>query len=144
MSKPRSICDNTVLAVQFMFRKSVLHLQLLYSKVKNCTVTKTIREQGLSDSIQKSTFFSAVSTSIKGNLEKEKLPNQIVVDSAVYPNGPPMPVQTQKFMKFVEITQVCKGPQDNPGSWIVTGAKLDLEKGKIRLEVKFSLLSFTS
>ncbi|KAK9115801.1 hypothetical protein Sjap_014748 [Stephania japonica] len=138
------IVTGAQLLVKKQASKSVLHLQLLYSKVKNCTITKTIREQGLSDSIQKSTFFSAISTSIKGNPEKEKQPNQIVVDSAVYPNGPPMPVQTQKLMKFVETTQVCKGPQDSPGFWIVTGAKLDLEKGKIRLEVKFSLLSFTS
>ncbi|KAK9163681.1 hypothetical protein Syun_004583 [Stephania yunnanensis] len=32
--------------------KSVLHLQLPYSKVKNCTISKTIGEQGLSDSIR--------------------------------------------------------------------------------------------
>ncbi|KAF9601667.1 hypothetical protein IFM89_021719 [Coptis chinensis] len=31
------------------------------------------------------------------------------------------------------MSQLCKGPQDSPGYWILTGAKLDLELGKICL-----------
>jgi hypothetical protein len=39
---------------------------------------------------------------------------------------------------------LCRGPQDSPGHWLVTGARLDLDKGKISLQVKFSLLNIYS
>lgn len=123
--------------------KTVLHLRLLYSKVSNCCVAQSNWMQCPSENSIKWTIFSAISTSISGTLDKEKMP-EVVVDSAVYPTGPPVPVQTQKLLKFVDTSQLCKGPQDNPGHWLVTGAKLDLEKGKICLHVKFSLLNLCS
>lgn len=91
----------------------------------------------------KSGFFSSISTSLAGghNLDKEK-PAPVIVDSGVYPTGPPM--QTQKLLRFVDTAQLCRGPSDNPGHWVVTGAKLDLDKGKICLRVKFSLLNLLS
>ncbi|XP_027176316.1 MACPF domain-containing protein At1g14780-like [Coffea eugenioides] len=123
--------------------KTVLHLRLLYSKVSNCCVVQSNWMQCPSENSIKWSIFSAISTSISGTLDKEKMP-AVVVDSAVYPTGPPVPVQTQKLLKFVDTSQLCKGPQDNPGHWLVTGAKLDLEKGKICLHVKFSLLNLCS
>lgn len=123
--------------------KTVLHLRLLYSKVSNCCVVQSNWMQCPSENSIKLSIFSAISMSISGTLEKEKMP-AVVVDSAVYPTGPPVPVQTQKLLKFVDTSQLCKGPQDNPGHWLVTGAKLDLEKGKICLHVKFSLLNLCS
>lgn len=125
--------------------KDVLHLRLLFSKVPNTGICRSIWEQGSSDFSQKSSFFSTISTSFTGgNLEKEKQPPAVVVDSGVFPTGPPVPVQTQKLLKFVDTSHICKGAQDNPGHWLVTGAKLDVEKGKIRLHVKFSLLNFAA
>ncbi|KAJ1425326.1 Membrane attack complex component/perforin [Sesbania bispinosa] len=88
--------------------KSVLHLRLLFSK--------------------SSSIFSAISTSISGKDQKQQ--EELVLDSSVFPTGPPVPVQTQKLLKFVNMSQLCKGPQDSPGHWIVTGARLVLEKGK--------------
>lgn len=67
-----------------------------------------------------------------------------MIDSGVFPTGPPVPVHTQKLLKFVDTAQICKGPQDSPGYWMVTGAKLDVEKGKIGIHVKFSLLTLVS
>ncbi|KAJ4826288.1 hypothetical protein Tsubulata_036906 [Turnera subulata] len=123
--------------------KSVLHLRLLFSQVSDCYITQSSWAQGSSGFSQKSGLFSAISTSITGNPAMEK-PQAVVVDSSVYPSGPPVPVQTNKLLKFVDTSQLCRGPQDSPGHWLVTGAKLDAEKGKISLQVKFSLLNINS
>ncbi|KAF1874485.1 hypothetical protein Lal_00029912 [Lupinus albus] len=119
--------------------KSVLQLRLLFSKVSNCIVVKSIWTQGSYGVSQKSGIFSAmISTSISG--DKDKKNDDVVVDSSVFPSGPPVPVQTQKLLKFVDTSELCKGPQDSPGHWLVTGARLILDKGKICLWVKFSML----
>ncbi|KAL3731277.1 hypothetical protein ACJRO7_028192 [Eucalyptus globulus] len=119
--------------------KNVLHLRLRFSKVSRSFLASPTWDRG-SEHSQKSGLLSAISTSLGGNsAAKEKSP-AIHMDSSVYPTGPPVPVQTQKLLKFVDTSQRCKGPQDSPGHWLVTGAKLDLEKGKICVHVKFSLL----
>ncbi|CAK7326828.1 unnamed protein product [Dovyalis caffra] len=123
--------------------KSVLHLRLLFSKVSYSFIVQSSWAQGSSGFSQKSGLFSALSTSIAGNPAKDE-PKRVVVDSSVFPSGPPVPVQTQKLLKFVDTSQLCRGPQDSPGHWLVTGAKLDLDKGKISLQVKFSLLNVYS
>ncbi|KAF9673791.1 hypothetical protein SADUNF_Sadunf10G0060600 [Salix dunnii] len=123
--------------------KSVLHLRLLFSKVSCSSIVQSSWAQGSSGFSQKSGLFSAISTSIAGNPVKEK-PNPVVVDSSVFPSGPPVPVQTQKLLKFVDTSHLSRGPQDSPGHWLVTGARLDLDKGKISLQVKFSLLNIYS
>ncbi|XP_009605382.1 MACPF domain-containing protein At1g14780 [Nicotiana tomentosiformis] len=122
--------------------KSILHLRLLYSKVSNsCIVQSQWMQCALESCTKSGSFLSAIST--PGLSEKEKTP-LVVVDSGVYPTGPPGPLQTQKLLKFVDTTQLCRGPLDSPGHWLVTGAKLDLERGKICLRVKFSLLNISS
>lgn len=120
--------------------KTVLHLRLLYSKVSGSCIVQSNWMQSSSENSQKSGFFSAISMSMAGASERDKTP-AVVVDSSVYPTGPPVPVQSQKLLKFVDMSQLCRGPLDSPGHWLATGAKLDLEKGKICLHVKFSLLN---
>ncbi|KAL5827814.1 hypothetical protein ACOSQ3_019665 [Xanthoceras sorbifolium] len=122
--------------------KSVLHLKLLFSKVTDSFIVTSNWAQSSSEFSHKSGIFSAISTSITGssNQNKEKKP-VVVVDSSVFPTGPPVPVHTQKLLKFVDTSQLCRGPLDNPGHWLVTGARLELDKGKICLHVKFSLLN---
>lgn len=125
--------------------KTVLHLRLLFSRVRNSFIAQKSWMQVASEGSQKSGFFSAISTSLTGSSEKEReKEQQVLMDSSVYPDGPPVPVQTPKLLKFVDTSHLCKGPQDSPGHWLVTGAKLQLEKGKIRLHVKFSLLNICS
>ncbi|XP_023755916.1 MACPF domain-containing protein At1g14780 [Lactuca sativa] len=122
--------------------KSILHLRLLYSRVSSSCVVQSSWTLGQTSSTsQRSGFLSALSTTLTGNPEKEITTANVVVDSGIYPNGPPVEVPSPKLLKFVDMSQVCKGPRDNPGHWLVTGAKLDLDKGKIRLLVKFSLLN---
>ncbi|XP_048135432.1 MACPF domain-containing protein At1g14780 [Rhodamnia argentea] len=123
--------------------KNVLHLRLRFSKVSNSFVAQSNWDRGSKYS-QKSGLLSAISTSLTGNIAAKEKRVAIHMDSSVYPTGPPVPVQTQKLLKFVDTSQHCKGPQDSPGHWLVTGAKLDLEKGKICVHVKFSLLNLTT
>jgi hypothetical protein len=42
--------------------------------------------------------------------------------------------------KYIDTTEVTRGPDDLPGYWVVTGAKLCVEGGKIALKAKYSLL----
>ncbi|KAL5553280.1 hypothetical protein UlMin_040681 [Ulmus minor] len=126
--------------------KSVLHLKLLFSKISNCFVIQSNWAECSSEFSQKSGILSAISTSLSGQSTAVKAEKQpvVIVDSSVFPTGPPASKQTQKLLKFVDTTPLCKGPQDNPGHWLVTGARLYLEKGKIGLHVKFSLLNVCS
>ncbi|KAK9704966.1 hypothetical protein RND81_07G023500 [Saponaria officinalis] len=68
-------------------------------------------------------------------------PSDVNINSAVYPGGPPVPVQAPKLVKFVDTTEMTRGPQDTPGYWVVSGAKLVVEKGKISIRVRYSLLT---
>ena len=125
--------------------KRVLHLRLLFSKVSDCYAVQSSWTECSSEFSQKSGIFSAISMSLSGSsnqVAKEKQP-AVIVDSAVFPTGPPVSQQTQKLLKFVDTSQFCKGPQDNPGHWLVTGARLYLEKGKIGMNVQFSLLNIS-
>ncbi|ERN11371.1 MACPF domain-containing protein At1g14780 [Amborella trichopoda] len=119
--------------------KSVLHLRLMFRLVSDCHVRRSVWERGTVVS-RKSGFLSSVSSSFSSYQEKPKEP--IVVDSGVFPTGPPVPNDAQKLLRFVDASHVCKGPRDSPGHWLVTGAKLDMDKGKICLHVKFSLLDW--
>ncbi|KAK1352740.1 MACPF domain-containing protein [Heracleum sosnowskyi] len=122
--------------------KTALHLRLLYSKVSNSYIVKSNWMQCQSDVSQKSGFFSAISQSINlGGISDKEDTKKVVLDSSVYPSGPPVAVQTKKLLKFVDMSELCSGPSDSPGHWLVTGAKLQLEKGKICMHVKFSLLN---
>lgn len=121
--------------------KTVLHLRLLFSKVSGSCIVQSNWAQCSSEHSQRTSFLSAISTSLSGHPDKEKATPNVVVDSGVYPSGPPVLVQTPKLLKFVDMSQLCKGPSDSPGHWLVTGAKLEVERGKICLQVKFSLLN---
>ncbi|GER24541.1 MAC/Perforin domain-containing protein [Striga asiatica] len=50
--------------------------------------------------------------------------------------------QIGKLAKIVDLSEMSKGPQDLPGHWLVTGAKLGVDKGRIVLRVKYSLLNY--
>ncbi|ONK67092.1 uncharacterized protein A4U43_C06F15610 [Asparagus officinalis] len=124
---------------------SVLHIRLLFSEIPGCIIGQSKWERGSLGFSQKTGFFSFTNNSAEREQERQEQQRPVVlVDSGVYPAGPPVPVQAQKLLKFVDTSHICKGPQDSPGYWMVTGAKLDLEKGKIGIHVKFSLLTLVS
>ncbi|KAJ7296579.1 hypothetical protein O6H91_17G084300 [Diphasiastrum complanatum] len=122
--------------------KNVLFLRLLFSMVPGCSIKKTVWDHTPQTS-QKSGLFSqlGLSSTFTSAAQKAK-PAPIVLNSAVFPGGPPVPMQSPKLLKFVDIKEMTKGAQDMPGHWLVTGAKLDVDKGKIALRVKYSLLHY--
>lgn len=105
--------------------KNVLHLKLLFSKVPGCTIRRSVWDHNPS-SAQRSDGASSSHVNNKTADDKRE-------DSAG---------QTGKLAKIVDNTEMSKGPQDIPGHWLVTGAKLGVDKGKIVLRVKYSLLNY--
>lgn len=104
--------------------KSVLHLKLLFSRVPGCTIRRSVWDHSPSDilHIQRPNSPSSSSTGERTSSDDKKADN--------------------KLAKIVDFTEMSKGPQDMPGHWLVTGAKLGVEKGKIVLRVKYSLLNY--
>ncbi|KAL6992347.1 cinnamoyl-Coa reductase [Sarracenia purpurea var. burkii] len=96
--------------------KSVLHLKLLFSKVPGCTIRRSIWDHSPSNASSSST----VSDDKRGDGSSH----------------------ISKLGKIVDKTEMSKGPQDIPGHWLVTGAKLGVDKGKIVLRLKYSLLNY--
>lgn len=105
--------------------KSVLHLRLLFSKVPGCTIRRSVWDH-TPVSHQKVGMYTSNQSALKisGNPSSGST------------------VQIGKLAKFVDVTEMTKGPQDMPGHWLVTGAKLGVEKGRIVLRVKYSLLNY--
>ncbi|XP_059664682.1 MACPF domain-containing protein CAD1 [Cornus florida] len=106
--------------------KSVLHLKLLFSKVPGCTIRRSVWDHSPSNmSAQRHDGASA------------SLLNDRTEDKKGDGSG-----HTGKLAKIVDKTEMSKGPQDIPGHWLVTGAKLGVDKGKIMLRIKYSLLNY--
>uniref|UniRef100_A0A0D9YK90 MACPF domain-containing protein n=1 Tax=Oryza glumipatula TaxID=40148 RepID=A0A0D9YK90_9ORYZ len=126
--------------------KKILFLRLHFSKVCNAISVKNPEWDGSPNLGQKSGLISTlISTHFStAALKPAPRPAEVNINSAVYPGGPPVPVQTPKLLRFVDTTEMLRGPQDLPGYWVVSGAKLHLERGKISLRVKYSLLTVNS
>lgn len=104
--------------------RNVLYMKLLYSRLPGCTVRRSLWDHTPNDKSRK-----VVSTGSNSNTG----------DSS---SGSRESLVGNKFVKFVDMSEMSKGPQDPPGHWLVTGAKLGVEKGKIVLRVKYSLLNY--
>ncbi|KAG6514121.1 hypothetical protein ZIOFF_024461 [Zingiber officinale] len=138
-----SIVTGAQLHVEYHGLKKVLFLRLQFSSVSNAALVKNHEWEGSSNLAQKSGLISTlISTHFSMVSQKPPpRPADVNINSAVYPGGPPVPVKTPKLLKFVDTTEMSRGPQDSPGYWVVSGAKLHLERGKISLRVKYSLLT---
>ncbi|KAF7151812.1 hypothetical protein RHSIM_Rhsim02G0150100 [Rhododendron simsii] len=99
--------------------KSVLHLKLLFSKVPGCTIRRSVWDH------------SPVNASTSGSVDRGSDDKR--GDSSSH---------SSKLAKIVDMTEMSKGAQDVPGHWLVTGAKLGVDKGKIVLRLKYSLLNY--
>lgn len=123
--------------------KKVLFLRLHFSKVSNATPLRQPEWEGSPNLVQKSGLISTLISTHFSTVAQNPAPRpaDVNINSAVYPGGPPVPVQTPKLLKFVDVTEMMRGPQDLPGYWVVSGAKLHLERGKISLRVRYSLLT---
>lgn len=125
--------------------RTVLYLRLLFSHLPNCTIRKT-EWAAAPEAGHKSNFFTNLSSTFTFTQRAiTDPPKQVpaVLNSGVYPDGPPVPVGSAKLLKYVDIAEVVRGPHDAPGHWMVTAAKLVKESGKIGLHVKFALLDYS-
>lgn len=104
--------------------RNVLYMKLLYSRLPGCTVRRSLWDHAPNDKSKK-----VVSTDSNGNTD----------DSSSGSRGN---LAGNKLVKFVDTSEMSKGPEDPPGHWLVTGGKLGVEKGKIVLRVKYSLLNY--
>ncbi|XP_054803303.1 MACPF domain-containing protein CAD1 [Prosopis cineraria] len=107
--------------------KNVLHLKLLFSKVPGCTIRRSVWDHNPSTPSAAPRSDGASSSSTKKTSDDKRDESSI---------------HAGKLAKIVDITEMSKGPQDIPGHWLVTGAKLGVEKGKIVLRIKYSLLNY--
>ncbi|KAH7835042.1 hypothetical protein Vadar_022320 [Vaccinium darrowii] len=125
--------------------KTILHLRLLFTHLPNYTIRKTewatapaaTRKSSLLMNL--STTFTFTQKTVTDSPLRQ-LP--AVLNSGVYPGGPPVPVRSAKLLKYFNTAEVSQGPHDAPGCWLVTAAKLVTEGGKIGLHVKFALLDY--
>ncbi|XP_062096473.1 MACPF domain-containing protein At4g24290 [Humulus lupulus] len=137
-----SIVTGALLQVENYGIKNILFLRLRFSRVSGATVVKHPEWDGSPGLGAKSGLISTLISHHFTTVHKPPpRPAEVNINSAVYPGGPPVPVQAPKLLKFVDTTEMTRGPQDNPGYWVVSGARLVIEKGRISLRVKYSLLT---
>ncbi|KAI3752657.1 hypothetical protein L2E82_24692 [Cichorium intybus] len=122
--------------------KKVLFLRLGFSTVVGAVAIKSPEWDGSCGLTRKSGLISSlISHHLTGVLKTPPKAAEVNINSAVYPGGPPAPIQAPKLLKFVDTTEMTRGPQESPGYWVVSGARLVVDKGKISLRVKYSLLT---
>ncbi|KAL0332593.1 UNVERIFIED_CONTAM: MACPF domain-containing protein [Sesamum calycinum] len=137
-----SIVSGAQFEVKESGMRNVLFLRLQFSKVTGATVVKRPEWDGSPALAQKSGIISTIISSHFSTGQKPPPnPSDININSALYHEGPPMPATTLKLLRFVDTTEMTRGPQDPPGYWVVSGARLVVDKGKISLRVKYSLLA---
>ncbi|ERN06771.1 hypothetical protein AMTRI_Chr06g174140 [Amborella trichopoda] len=122
--------------------KRALHLSLHFTCLPNCQILKSVWGCAPVASNKSTSFLYTLSTTFTSAASTPKQGPTPVLNSGVYPDGPPMAAQAQKMLRFVDTREVARGPQDVPGHWLVTAAKLVIEGGKMGLHVKFSLLNY--
>lgn len=137
-----SIVTGAQLQVRDYGFKNILFLRLHFSTVLGAAVVKHPEWDGSPGLARKSGLISTLISHRFTSVQKPPPePADVNINSAVYPGGPPVPVQAPKLLKFVDTTEMTRGPQETPGYWVVSGARLMVEKGRISLRVKYSLLT---
>ncbi|KAK9936416.1 hypothetical protein M0R45_013259 [Rubus argutus] len=135
-----SIVTKAWFEVKAIGMRKVLFLRLGFSRVASARIRRSEWEG--SSSSRKSGFISTlISTRFSAALNPPVAPAKVDLNSAVYPGGPPLPTKTPKMATFVDTKEMLRGPEDTPGYWVVTGAKLCVEGGRISVKVKYSLLT---
>ncbi|TYH89001.1 hypothetical protein ES332_D01G228200v1 [Gossypium tomentosum] len=137
-----SIVTGAQLQVENHGFKNILFLRLCFSTVLGAMSIKHPEWDGSPRLAPKSGLISTLISHHFTTVQKPPPgPADVNINSAVYPGGPPVPVQAPKLLKFVDTTEITRGPQEVPGYWVVSGARLVVKKGRISLLVKYSLLT---
>ncbi|XP_044963029.1 MACPF domain-containing protein NSL1-like [Hordeum vulgare subsp. vulgare] len=124
--------------------KKVLFLRLGFSGVARTKIRRSEWDGPLATTRKSGSLSAMLSAALSGTAaippQAEPMEGKVEVNSAVFPKGPPVPLPVQKMAKYIDTTEVTRGPDDLPGYWVVTGAKLCVEGGKVALKAKYSLL----
>ncbi|KAL3615776.1 cinnamoyl-Coa reductase [Castilleja foliolosa] len=102
--------------------RNVLYMKLLYSRLPGCTIRRSLWDHTPN--------------------EKHKKHNSIGNGRDECGSSSGEDYAGNKLAKFVDMSEMSKGPQDPPGHWLVTGGKLGVEKGRIVVRVKYSSLNY--
>uniref|UniRef100_A0A0E0HI10 MACPF domain-containing protein n=1 Tax=Oryza nivara TaxID=4536 RepID=A0A0E0HI10_ORYNI len=144
-----AIVTRAWLEVQETCLKKVLFLRLGFSGVASTKIRRSewdgpfvVSRKSGSLSALFSARLSAAGAGGSAQMMQQQQPvgDKVEVNSAIFPKGPPVPLPVQRMARYVDTTEVMRGPADLPGYWVVTGAKLCIEGGKVALKVKYSLL----
>ncbi|KAD5802668.1 hypothetical protein E3N88_14028 [Mikania micrantha] len=135
-------------SLQFRFMGPKLYVntnQAIVSLFVGATVVRNPEWDGSPVLVtQKSGIVSALISTRFSNAQKPPpQPKDIILNSAL-PIGPPVSAHGKKLLKFVDTSELIRGPQHLPGYWVVSGARLMVDKSKISLRAKFSLLAVIS
>lgn len=139
-----SIVTKAWLEVKGIGMKKVLFLRLGFSMVAAAKLRRSEWEAPSSLSQKSGIFSSLISGRISQGLSPPQNPPKPDINSALFTAGPPKPVGTGKFSSIVDTREMVRGPEDHPGYWVVTGARLCIEGGKITIKAKYSLLTIMS
>ncbi|CAI9783681.1 unnamed protein product [Fraxinus pennsylvanica] len=140
-----SIVTKARFEVKGIGMKKVLFLRLEFSMVASAIIRRSEWDGPTSSSKKSGMISMLISAPFSTALNQpEKPPAKANLNSAVYPGGPPSPARAPKLSHFVDTKEMVRGPEDPPGYWVVTGAKLCVESGMIRVKVKYSLLTIIS
>lgn len=140
-----SIVTKAWFEVKVIGIKKVLFLKLGFSMVESAKIRRSEWDGPSTMSRKSGLFSSLISTRFSTKLNPpEQKPAKVDLNSAVFPGGPPQPNKPPKMTSFVDTKEMVRGPEDPPGYWVVTGAKLSTDGGKISVRVKYSLLTILS
>lgn len=104
--------------------RNVLYMKLLYSRLPGCTIRRSLWDHIPNKPLK------TVSVGNTSNPDESSISSRENTTTG------------NKLVKYVDLSEMSKGPQDPPGHWLVTGGKLGVEKGKIVLRLKYSLLNY--
>ncbi|CAH9112138.1 unnamed protein product [Cuscuta europaea] len=140
-----SIVTKAWFEVKAVGMKKVLFMRLGFSMVGSALIRRSEWDEPLSSG-RKSGLISMLITTPFSTTKLTQPDKALKVDlnSAVYPGGPPMPARPPKMTHFVDTKEMVRGPEESPGYWVVSGARLFVEDSRIRIKVKYSLLTITT
>eukprot|EP00268_Persea_americana_P017486 TRINITY_DN1842_c1_g1_i2.p1 TRINITY_DN1842_c1_g1~~TRINITY_DN1842_c1_g1_i2.p1 ORF type:complete len:133 (-),score=23.09 TRINITY_DN1842_c1_g1_i2:706-1104(-) len=124
--------------------KKVLFLRLGFSMVASAKIRRSEWDGPAYQSRKSGVISTLISTRFSTGLIPEEKTGNAELNSAVFPGGPPAPTRVPRMSRFVDTKEMMRGPEVSPGYWVVTGAKLCVDGGKISLKVKYSLLTIMS
>lgn len=137
-----SIVTKAWLEVKSVGMKKVLFLRLGFSTVASARIRRSEWNESICSS-PKSGVISTLSILVSTRESKPQKTADMNINSAVCRDEPPWPTRVPKLTHLVNTKEIVRGPQDPPGHWVVTGAKLCMEDGKIGVKVKFSLFTIS-